>query len=427
MELKKYLLSPLLLLCSLPFMGQTTPQEMFDDIHKTAGVYYAYPVYSLQPQTQAPKGYKPFYISHYGRHGSRYLISDADYKWVIELFDKAKKNNALTPLGEDVRQRLLKIWPETEGHGGDLTPLGRRQHQGIAERMYLSYPEVFKDGRHISARSTIVLRCAMSMVAFGDQLKSMNSKLDIYYEASPKYMDYLNFHTEESNRFTHGETGPWVEEYRKFEQEHIHPSRLINNLFSDSSFIRKQVNPSNVMWGLYWIASDMQDMETKVSFYDLFEKQELFDLWQCINYRFYVGNANHADGKGIVVANAKSLLRNIIESADQAISDPNIAATLRFGHDGNVIPLAAILRLNDCNVSVSSPEEVYKVWADYKIVPMAGNIQLIFYQKEKGNSDDVLVKFLLNEQEATIPIKTDHFPFYKWGEVKRFYTDILSQ
>lgn len=91
MELKKYLLSPLLLLCSLPFMGQTTPQEMFDDIHKTAGVYYAYPVYSLQPQTQAPKGYKPFYISHYGRHGSRYLISDADYKWVIELFDKAKK------------------------------------------------------------------------------------------------------------------------------------------------------------------------------------------------------------------------------------------------------------------------------------------------------------------------------------------------
>ena len=58
---------------------------------------------------------------------------------------------------------------------------------------------------------------------------------------------------------------------------------------------------------------------------------------------------------------------------------------------------------------------------------MAGNIQLIFYQKEKGNSDDVLVKFLLNEQEATIPIKTDHFPFYKWGEVKRFYTDILSQ
>lgn len=427
MKLRKHSLTALLLSCSLSLVGQTTQQEMFDNIHKTAGVYYAYPVHSLQPQTQAPKGYTPFYISHYGRHGSRYLISDTDYKWVIDLFSKAENNNALTPLGQDVYQRLLKIWSEAEGRGGDLTPLGRRQHQGIAERMFLSYPEVFEDGHRISARSTVVLRCAMSMVAFGDQLKSMNPKLDIYYEASSKYMDYLNFHTDESNLFTHGETGPWVEEYRKFEAEHTNPSRLLRTLFSDKTFVRKQVNPHRLMWGLYWIASDMQNMETKVSFYDLFEKQELFDLWQCNNYRFYVGNANHADGKGIVVANAKALLHNIIDSADRAIANPGTAATLRFGHDGNVIPLAAILRLNDCNVAVGTPEEVYKVWSDYKIVPMAGNIQLIFYQKKKGDANDILVKFLLNEQEARIPLTTDHFPFYKWSDVKQFYQHILAR
>lgn len=427
MKVRTYLLTSLFLSCSLPFMGQTTPQEMFDDIQKTAGVYYAYPVHNLQSQSTPPKGYSPFYISHYGRHGSRYLISDMDYKWVIDLFAKAKKSNALTPLGQDVYQRLLKIWLEAEGHGGDLTPLGRRQHQGIAQRMYLSYPEVFKNGRQVSARSTVVLRCAMSMVAFGDQLKNMNPKLDIYYEASPKYMDYLNFHTDESNCFTHGETGPWVEEYRKFKEEHTKPDRLMATLFSDKHFIRKQVNPHQLIWGLYSIASDMQNMETQVSFYDLFEKQELLDLWQCHNYRFYVGNANHADGKGIVVANAKALLSNIIESAEQAISNPEIAATLRFGHDGNVIPLAAILRLNNCNVAVSAPEEVYKVWSDYKIVPMAGNIQIVFYQKDKGNPKDILVKFLLNEQEASIPVQTSHFPFYKWSDVKRFYTEILTQ
>lgn len=426
MKLQNYIITATMLLASLPSLGQTTRQEMTDDVYKTAGVYYAYPISELQTQTQAPKGYKPFYISHYGRHGSRYLISDKDYKWVIDLFREAQQQNALTELGNDVLERLELLWQEVEGHGSDLTPLGVRQHQGIAERMYYAFPEVFTDNKKISARSTIVLRCAMSMVAFGDKLKELNPKLIISYEASPKYMDYLNYHSDESNLFTSDKTGPWVEEYRKFEIEHTQPQRLTNSLFKDADFIRKYVNPHNLMWGLYWIASGMQDVETKTSFYDLFEENELFDLWQCINYRFYVCNANHADGKGIVVANAKSLLKNILDSTEEAINDPSIASTLRFGHDGNVIPLAAILHLNDCNVSVSKPEDVYKVWSDYKIVPMAGNIQIIFYKKNNSN-ENILVKFLLNEQEAKIPLETNTFPYYKWEEVKQYYKQLLMQ
>ena len=426
MKLQNYIITATMLLASLPSLGQTTRQEMTDDVYKTAGVYYAYPISEQQTQTQAPKGYKPFYISHYGRHGSRYLISDKDYKWVIDLFREAQQQNALTELGKDVLKRLELLWQEVEGHGSDLTPLGVRQHQGIAERMYYAFPEVFTDNKKISARSTIVLRCAMSMVAFGDKLKELNPKLIISYEASPKYMDYLNYHSDESNLFTSDKTGPWVEEYRKFEIEHTQPQRLTNSLFKDADFIRKYVNPHNLMWGLYWIASGMQDVETKTSFYDLFEENELFDLWQCINYRFYVCNANHADGKGIVVANAKSLLKNILDSAEEAINDPSIASTLRFGHDGIVIPLAAILHLNDCNVSVSKPEDVYKVWSDYKIVPMAGNIQIIFYKKNNSN-ENILVKFLLNEQEAKIPLETNTFPYYKWEEVKQYYKQLLMQ
>ena len=36
--------------------------------------------------------------------------------------------------------------------------------------------------------------------------------------------------------------------------------------------------------------------------------------------------------------------------------------------------------------------------SDFKIVPMAANVQLIFFSK-KG-SDDILVKFMLNEKEV---------------------------
>ena len=402
--------------------AQTTFEEISADLNKAGGVYLAYPKVEAK-QTPAPKGYKPFYVSHYGRHGSRYLLGDGDYQWIIQLMTKADAINGLTPLGKDVLQRLQLVWKETEGHGGDLTPLGIRQHQGIAERMSKNFPEVFRGKRHVSARSTVVYRCAMSMVAFGDRLKGLNPQLDINYEMSEKYMSYLNYHTDRSNAFTHGEKGPWVEEYRKFEAAQVKPDRLVSSLFSNADFIRCEVNPANLMWGLYWIAVDMQDIETPLSFYDIFTAQEMFDLWQCVNYRFYICNANPLASKGIVMANAKSLVENIIESADSAMKNRSIAATLRFGHDGNVIPLLALLQIENFDVAVAGPAEVYKHWCDFKATPMASNVQLVFFENKNR---DVLVKFLHNEKEVHIPVKTDIWPYYHWNEVKEYYQKRLS-
>jgi hypothetical protein len=402
--------------------AQTTFEEISADLNKAGGVYLAYPTVETK-QTPAPKGYKPFYVSHYGRHGSRYLLSDRDYQWIIQLMEKAETVNGLTPLGHDVLKQLNMVWEEAQGRAGDLTPLGVRQHQGIAERMSKNFPEVFRGKRHVSARSTVVYRCAMSMVAFGDRLKQLNPQLDMSYEMSEKYMSYLNYHSARSNAFTHGKKGPWVEEYRKFEEAQVHPDRLVSTLFSNADFIRCEVNPSELMWGLYWIAVDMQDMETPVSFFDLFTAKEMFDLWQCVNYRFYMGNANPLASNGIVMANAKSLVENILESADAAIKDRSIAATLRFGHDGNVIPLLALLQIENFDVAVAGPAEVYKHWCDFKATPMASNVQIVFFENKAG---DILVKFMHNENEVHVPVKTDQWPFYHWNDVKEYYQKRLS-
>ena len=96
--------------------------------------------------------------------------------------------------------------------------------------------------------------------------------------------------------------------------------------------------------GLYWIASDMQDVELPLSFYDLFEKEELFGIWQSVNYRMYICNANAPVNQGAAPESAKSLLKNIIESADRAIREGTPCATLRFGHDTNLIRLLALMQ-----------------------------------------------------------------------------------
>ena len=66
------------LACVLSLQAQTRQQM--------GGVYYAYPegpsaktgtfgtaTYVLSDSLNVPQGYAPFYISHYGRHGSRWM------------------------------------------------------------------------------------------------------------------------------------------------------------------------------------------------------------------------------------------------------------------------------------------------------------------------------------------------------------------
>lgn len=402
---------------------QSTREAILEDIARTGGVYYAYPVKEAIA-TPPPKGYKPFYISHYARHGSRWIQSEQDYKTVVDIFEKAHQAGALTALGEDVRKRMALVWEDAEGHGGDLTPLGVRQHRGIAERMFQNYPEVFKGSPALSARSTVVLRCVLSMDAFCERLKELNPALQIRREACARYMKYMNYHTPEAVKFV-SHQGPWYEEYRKFKEAHTRPDRLVTSLFNSPDYIRKNVNPDELMWGLYWIASDLQNVEIEVSLYDVFQKDELFDLWQVCNYHNYVCDGPAPANGGIMTASARSLLENILDSADEAIRSGTHAATLRFGHDGNIIPLVALLQLGDMWKAETDPDKFYQAWCNFKVTPMAANVQLVFFRKKA--SDDILVKFMHCEKEVTIPVETDIAPFYHWKDVETYYRHLLHK
>ena len=60
-------------------------------------------------------------------------------------------------------------------------------------------------------------------------------------------------------------------------------------------------------------------------------------------------------------------------------------------------------------------------WVNYRIVPMASNLQFIFYRhSEQDSADDVLFKVLLNENEATLPLPTDQAPYYKWSDFRSY-------
>ncbi|MDE7118976.1 MAG: histidine-type phosphatase, partial [Muribaculaceae bacterium] len=93
-------------------------------------------------------------------------------------------------------------------------------------------------------------------------------------------------------------------------------------------------------------------------------------------------------------------------------------------------PLAGILNLENCHASEGNPYRLHEVYSDYKIAPMAGNVQIVFFRPKKNaaaDGSDVLVKFMLNEREIAVDgLEAVSFPFYRWGDVSAFWQKILA-
>ena len=415
--MKKLLLSLTALIAGFAISTASIKDEVIANPAKAGGVYFAYPG-PADTLAIAPEGYEAFYISHYGRHGSRYLISDEDYTRVLRYFQQADSAGVLTPLGKDVLDRLERVWFEADGRGGELTPLGARQHKAIARRMYQSYPTVFPDSALVTARSTQVMRCAHSMMAFCEGLKELNPRLEIPKESSKRWMSHLCWWTPQAAEWN-SERGPWKETYDRFRDSNIHPDRLVKTLTSSTEGL--PLSDADLMWGLYWVAVDMQNMETPVSFFDIFTPDELYALWRVNNLDFYIHNSSFPMSQGLIVANARNLLDNIILTADEYVEEGHAGATLRFGHDGNITPLAALMRFDGFCGEESDPEKAEEAWANFKVTPMASNMQAIFFQPVDGNGE-ILVKFMMNEHDAHLPIPAaiPETPFYTWNAAREF-------
>lgn len=352
-------------------------------------MYCAYPQIgdARQHYTPAPAGYKPFYISHFARHGSRWLPDDKRYESVCQQF--ADTSN-LTPLGKDVRRRLLLVYEDAKGRGGDLTALGAEQHRLMAERMVENYGEVFADSAEVSARSSVVGRCVMSMNAFLVRLAQLKPTLKITAEANRRHMDYIAYTSPEEKALEDSVHGHWT----------MDTSRLMLSLFRDTSAV---ANQRALASELHTIASDMQNVRIGVSLYDIFTEKEMRQIYDMHNERMQLCNGINPKNHNIPQRCALSLWRNIVASADSAIATGRPAATLRFGHDTSLYRLLSLLGL----------------YADERrmdvIIPMGANLQMVFYRNSAGR---VLVKFLHNEREVRLRLPSSTAPYYDWESVK---------
>ena len=405
--------------------GTTARQEIEKNLWLAGSNYLDYdrqlPSFSY---TRPPKGYVPFYMSHYGRHGSRWLIGRNDYMRVITPLRKARRDGKLTREGEETLRRLELFNKTTYKRLGDLTTVGERQHHGIGRRLAEHFPEIFKAKNvPIDARSTTVNRCILSMIAECEELMAANPTARIHNDVSDALQYYLNQDREGQVKEN---AGKGDRAHHEFSRRHTHPERLVGTLFNDPQWAADSIDQHRLMHQLFEVAINMQSHDDAPDLIHLFNTDEIYDMWRIQNAGWYQNYAASPLTGGVMQFSQANLLDNIIQTADTCVALRKTQATLRFGHEVCVMPLACLLELDSCGASISDLEQLDQHWRNYRIFPMACNIQLIFYRPQKGDGD-ILVKALLNEREVSLPVSTTQYPYYRWTDLRNYYTQKLRQ
>lgn len=397
-----------------------TRTEMLSDANLMGGEYSMLPFDDVK-LTPAPKGYKPFYISHIGRHGARYAVSDDVYEEVREVLSEAHKAGKLTEAGENLHSRYEKFYPSVAFRGGELTQTGQAQHREIARRMYSSFPEVFKGKTQAVAISTVKPRVMMSMFAFLDELRGLDKDFTCRTDAGLCYYPVIHPNNK-NNPYRRKTVLPAAAEasVKAMRDSLVDAESFCSRYFSDTDYLESAYGTEKFESSLRVIVMDIQclDGEQPDRFTDIFTHDELFSLWEVWNYNGYVTMGMSPLGGGGQARNCSAILLNMIDEAQRDLSSGNVSLNLRFSHDSAILPLVSFMGLDNFGAVVDDLYEVKNWWRCDKI-PMATNLQLVFYRSRRN--PEILVKVLFNGHEASLPISQAYPSFYSWTAFREYY------
>ena len=388
--------------------------------------YDVYPDSITAKLTPAPAGKKPFYISHYGRHGSRYISNRSGFDTPYFMMLHADSLDELTPTGQQVLRHMNNIMRNTEGRWGELTGYGKQQMQNIGRRMAERFPEVFHPGANVTCISTVVPRCIESMGSAAMEMLQVCPQLHITMQASKRTQWYMNYQDKKLRKsYMTPEAQKALDAYTATRMGN---TRLMELIFKNPDIAEEFVNQEDFSYylmkmGLFQLNTNFNRNTNLIG---LFNTNDLYRMWQVDNAYWYLQHGACKLNGGNQPYTQRHLLKKMIADADSCIKLPDPGAQLRFGHETVLLPLVCLIGVNGFDFSTDNLDELESHgWWCSSVFPMASNLQFIFYRSNPKDKD-VLVKVLLNEVEATLPISTDCAPYYHWSDFRQYCLNKLA-
>ena len=419
--------SSVILLAAFLFSSETVAQNkrtqyqnpefvrlLNEDITRAGCNTHGYEFGPIQ-DTPAPKGYKPYYISHYGRHGARSNWGGYQYQSLIDILSSAKNADLLTASGDSLLQEVTRVNEIHNDMNGRLTRVGCEEHSRLADRMYHRYKKVFKRKRtSIRAISSTVPRCIVSMTAFTSQLKAINPKLQISWDCGETYQKYIATNPTEQIWDIESQIEKEVDD--SYRPDTV---QIMRRLFTKPAEARKHVlvylNSVETFEKYIFEAGVVTEAFELRPILRFLPFDAVYKWFELTNLHLYLSQCNSVEAGELRMPIAEPLVNDIVTKADEALTNGDVAADLRFGHDYDALALCSYLGLEGIGDRLSA-EEARRQWFGPWNVPFAVNLQIIFYKNKAG---EVLVKFLHNEKETLLRgLEPVSGPYYNWQTVK---------
>ncbi|MDD2961166.1 MAG: hypothetical protein PHR45_03670 [Muribaculaceae bacterium] len=360
-----------------------------------------------------PDSLRPVFINHIGRHGSRYPASSASALLLRNALLRADSLNTITPLGRRFAVVVEDVISKSNNRWGALDSLGMAEQRGIASRMFINFPEVFKNA-NIEAVATHSPRVVMSMYSFTHQLTELSSSVNITAGEGKRYNYLLRPFDVDTAYISYIRHGEW----RKIYNEQFNkdcPVGAIRRLLGDK-FKAGDEELRNLAINEYYLIAGMSAMQIDFDYKPYLSIEEYNKLWSFFNLRQYLQRTATV-ASTIPAEIASPLLEEMIMTADSVANGLlNLGAKLRFAHAETLMPLLSLMCIPQCNYLTHYYDTVASNWKDFNVVPMASNLQMIFFRAPSG---EIYVRTDFNEAPVAV-IHGNSEIYLKWNELRNY-------
>lgn len=363
-----------------------------------------------------PRGFSLFCIEHYGRHGSRFHTDYARHDSILAFLNRYEAVHALTTCGTSLLEEVKTRRTAMTDRLGELTPVGANQHKAIARRMTERYRQLFVTETRLRAISSPVVRCVLSMANAIGEIRGLVLGLDVSIDASATDQPMLRNMSSNTDKGNIGSGKGALEEYcnanptsRQWLFKIIKPEYASAVSDEEAEIMADK---------LFDILADTPSEGMLSPCRDIFSDNDISLLARKRNARWFVECGDYLPGGGRGMNTALMLLDDMIKRSDEAMARHTPSVDLRFGHESTLLPLLCLMQIDSCGRGYTALSDLSGHWESGEVFPMASNLQLVFCRNSAGK---VLVKALLNENEAQLPVVPDLDGWTDWETLKAYY------
>ena len=440
--MKKLIFTLILSISGLSCLAQ--PEVVLGDPFKSSGLDNIYD-FDAQICTAAPKGYEAFYISHYGRHGSRYPYTATVATALLDMLHEAGEKENLSEYGSGLMARLELFMEKAGNHIGELTDLGRQQQYRLAGEMAERYPQAFRKGAVVTAQASSSPRSILSMASFCTALarKYPSIRIDQFQGFAETQATAPNMGRNPLRIKGPGLGNPYRESPAEFMQRRFpeFTETVLGKMFRDPYAALGDRDVQYLMDHIYMLIGGMNSLPdgVRMDFSDIATPETLARMWELDNYQRFCEYI-------VYTASCCSVFKDIIERADARLALLDSAAgklegraegraegaDLRFGHDHVLMSLLMIADIDSFGELPENPDELGHVFQTFRS-PMAANLHFVFYRPKNGRGP-ILTGLSLNGQPARLRaldkelgLSPNESGFYRWDDVKAWFEKRFSQ